>query len=65
MFIKLIMLSQAGKNDGKWFFVDYSSQADKKIYFVDYASQADVLIYFCDYSSRAGWNNKEKIHFFY
>ena len=54
--------SQAGKNDGNWFFVDYASKADKKIFFVDYASQADVIIFFVDYSSRVGWKKKEKMY---
>jgi len=57
--------SQAGKNDGKWYFVKYESQADKKIYFVDYESQADLKIYFVDYESQAGWRNKEKQYLLY
>jgi hypothetical protein len=57
--------SRAGKNDGNWFFVEYVSKADKKIFFVEHSSQADIIIFFVDYSSRAGWNKKEKIHFFY
>ena len=52
--------SQAGNNDGKWFFTDYASQAKKKIYFVDYESQADLKIYFVDYESQAGWKNSSK-----
>jgi hypothetical protein len=43
---KVMYSSQVGKNDGCWFFVDYSSQADKKIFFVKYESQADLKIYF-------------------
>jgi hypothetical protein len=57
--------SQAGSNDGKWYFVDYESQAKKKIYFVDYESQADVKIYFVEYESQAGWKNTSKKHLFY
>jgi hypothetical protein len=52
--------SRAGKNDGKWFFVDYESRADKKIFFVDYESRADLKIFFVDYESRAGWRNASK-----
>jgi hypothetical protein len=57
--------SQAGDNDGKWYFVDYESQADKKIYFVDYESQADLKIYFVDYESQAGWSNSSKKQLMY
>ncbi|HEB61601.1 MAG TPA: hypothetical protein ENI82_00470, partial [Bacteroidetes bacterium] len=57
--------SQAGKNDGKWFFVKYESQADKKIYFVDYASQADLVIHFVDYESQAGWKDNSKKQLLY
>ena len=57
--------SQAGKNDGQWFFVEYASQADKKIFFTEYANQADVLIYFTEYASQAKWKKKEKMHLFY
>ena len=57
--------SQSGKNDGKWFFVEYASQADKKIFFTEYASQADVFIYFTEYASQAKWKKKEKMHLFY
>ena len=52
--------SQVGKNNGKWFFVEYASQADKKIFFTEYASQADVLIYFVEYASQSKWRKKEK-----
>ena len=57
--------SHAGKNNGKWFFVDYESQADKKIFFVDYESKANVKIFFVDYESQADWKNISKKHFFY
>jgi hypothetical protein len=57
--------SQACGNEGKWFFVNYSSQADKKIYFVDYESQADLKIFFVKYQSQAGWNKKEKKQLMY
>jgi hypothetical protein len=57
--------SQAGNNDGAWFFVDYESQADKKIFFVDYESQADLKIFFVDYSSQAGWKSSSKKHLMY
>ena len=40
-----------GKNNGKWFFVEYANQADKKIFFTEYANQSDVLIYFVKYSN--------------
>ena len=52
--------SQAGNNDGKWFFTDYDSQAKKKIFFEQYESQADLKIFFVDYESQAGWNNNSK-----
>jgi len=57
--------SQASKNNGKWFFVEYASQADKKIFFTEYSSQADVLIYFTEYGSQAKWRKKEKLYLFY
>ncbi|MFN5370202.1 MAG: DUF6150 family protein [Bacteroidia bacterium] len=57
--------SQAGDNNGKWFFTTYESQAKKKIYFVDYESQAQLKVYFVDYESRAGWKNASKKHLLY
>ena len=54
---------QAGKNDGNWFFTDYSYQADKKIYFTKYDYQADIKIYFVDYDYQAGWRENSKQHF--
>lgn len=57
--------SRAGRNDGKWFFTKYESQADKKIYFVDYESRADLKIFFVNYESRAGWINNSKKHLMY
>ncbi|MFM7079856.1 MAG: DUF6150 family protein, partial [Bacteroidota bacterium] len=57
--------SQAGKNDGKWFFVKYESQADTKLYFVNYESQADLKIFFVDYESQAGWRSNQKKHLLY
>ncbi|MFZ4671620.1 MAG: DUF6150 family protein [Flavobacterium sp.] len=52
---------QADKNEGRWFFTDYTNQADKKIHFVKYANQADLKIYFVKYENQADWNNKSKI----
>jgi len=57
--------SQAGNNDGKWYFTQYESQAKKKIYFVKYESQADIKVYFVKYESQAGWNNSSKKHKLY
>ena len=57
--------SQAGDNNGKWFFTAYESQAKKKIYFVDYESQAQLKVFFVDYESRAGWKNASKKHLLY
>jgi hypothetical protein len=57
--------SQAGNNDGKWFFVNYESQAKKKLFFVDYESQADLKIFFVDYQSQAGWKNSSKKQLLY
>ena len=57
--------SQAIKNDGLWYFVNYKSDADKKIYFVEYKSQADLKIYFVKYKSQAGWNENSKKHLLY
>ena len=57
--------SQAGMNDGKWFFTKYVSQAKKKIYFVRYDSQADLKVFFVDYESQAGWRNSSKQHLLY
>ncbi|NBR14861.1 MAG: hypothetical protein EBU01_09845, partial [Crocinitomicaceae bacterium] len=57
--------SQAGNNDGKWFFTDYESQAKKKLFFVDYESQADIKVFFVDYESQAGWKNTSKKQLFY
>ena len=52
--------SQAGSNDGKWFFTQYGSQAKKKIFFVDYESRADLKIFFVEYESQAGWRTNSK-----
>jgi hypothetical protein len=52
--------SQAGENNGKWFFTEYESQAKKKIFFVDYESQADLKIFFVEYESQAGWRSAAK-----
>ena len=57
--------NQASGNEGKWFFVDYSTQADKKIYFVKYANQADLKIYFVKYQNQVGWRNNAKKHLLY
>ena len=57
--------SQATGNEGKWFWVDYASQADKKVFFVDYASQADLKVFFVDYPSQAAWRSQQKRHLFY
>jgi hypothetical protein len=50
----------AGKNDGKWYFVDNQAFADKKIYFVDNQAFADLKIYFVDNQAFAGWKNSSK-----
>ena len=57
--------SQAKRNEGLWYFVDYKSQADKKIYFTDYKSNSDITIFFVDYKSQAGWQDKSKKHLLY
>jgi hypothetical protein len=57
--------SQAGNNDGRWFFTEYASQAQKKVFFTDYASQADLKIYFVEYESQAGWTDNSRKHLMY
>ena len=57
--------NHVGKNNGNWFFTDYSNQADKNIYFVGYSNQADLKIYFVNYKNQAGWVNNAKKHLFY
>jgi hypothetical protein len=52
--------NQAGNNDGKWFFTQYSNQAKKTVYFVDYENQADLKIFFVKYENQAGWINSSK-----
>lgn len=61
--IKVYMVKyegQAGDNDGKWFFTQYSSMAKKKIFFVDYESRADLKVYFVEYEGQAGGRNNAK-----
>ena len=62
---KLDYFSQAKRNEGLWYFVDYPSQADKKIFFVDYPSQSDLKIFFVEYKSQSGWNSNSKKHLLY
>jgi hypothetical protein len=57
--------NQAGDNNGKWFFTQYSNQAKTKIFFVDYENQADIKIYFVSYENQAGWRNNEKKYLLY
>ena len=57
--------SNAGQNDGRWYFEEYESNATKKIYFEQYESNADLKIYFVDYESQAGWVNSSKMYLMY
>jgi len=78
---KVFSVEYESRADVKVFVVNYESQADLLVYkekyesgaegnegnwfFVEYESRADVKNFFFECESRAGWKNKEKIHFFF
>ncbi len=53
-------VSQAEKNEGRWFFVHSENAMAKKICFIDNAFQADLRVYFVKNCSQAGWQNRAK-----